>query len=165
MQRKSMTNYVPGVLLALLFLALAVTFNACQGGKTTVGNGTVDAVEAATIRVAVGLALSAKPEAVAPAYAVSTALLAIIDKDAGTTALADTIKDAITKETARLDLDPVTAASFGDLVALVEAEIRARLAAADISASARMVVIRDVIAIVQEAAAARLPLVGTKLAA
>ncbi|WP_157470086.1 hypothetical protein [Desulfobulbus elongatus] len=156
-----------GVLIVGAMLALTVSFFGCQpnSGQSTLGNGQIDAVEAATIRVAVGLAMAAKPETIAPAYAVSTALLAILADESGAVASVAMIRDAVAGETAKLDLDPVTAASFTDLVGLIEARIAEQLAAADIPSSGRMVVIREVIRIVQEAAAARLPLVGTKLAA
>ncbi|WP_310601188.1 hypothetical protein [Desulfobulbus sp.] len=160
--KQSMTNYLPGVVVTMLLLAFVATFGGCQGNQTTIGNGKVDPVEAATLRVAVGMALSSRPAAVEPAYKVSTALLAIMDDK---TVLADELQETLGRETAKLNMDMATAIAFVEFVDLVEAQVRSRLAEANISASERMVVIREVLTIVKEAAAARLPMGGPEPAA
>lgn len=139
-----------------VFLLMAVVLGLAGCNGTTIGNGKIDPVEAATIRVAVGAAMSAKPSAIPPAYAVSTALLALTDPEQGKFVTVALIKDAIAKETAKLKLDPYTAASFGDLVGIIETKLAERLQQADIHPSERVIVIRAVIAIVAEAAAARM---------
>ncbi|MDR2551436.1 MAG: hypothetical protein LBD10_14695 [Desulfobulbus sp.] len=158
---QSMIEHLPCVVVVMLLLAFVATSGGCQG-QSTVGNGKVDPVEAATLRVAVGMALSSRPAAVEPAYKVSTALLTIMDDK---TVLADELQAALGRETAKLNMDMATAVSFVEFVSLVEAQVRARLAEANISASTRMVVIREVLIIVRDAAAARLPTGGPEPAA
>ena len=152
-----MERYGLGLTIALaLVLALVFSFGCTQPNETTIGNGKVDPVEAATVRVAVGMAFTARPDTVAPAYAVSDALLTMLDASRDQSALVTTINQTLAGETAKLNLDAGTAASFADLVALVEAQIVARLAEANITASQRMVVVRDIVAIVHDTAAMRM---------
>jgi len=140
----------------LVILLLLVTEVACFGpkGASTLGNGQVDAVEAATIRVAVGLAFSAQPETVAPAYAVATAVLAVLT-DTKEPVPASVIDRVIGARVDSLNLDPATRQSFNDLVLLVQAKIMEQLGAGTEVAN-KVVVIRDIVAIVRETAAARL---------
>ena len=140
-------------LLLIVFFAIGLT--ACkEEGSSTLGNGRVDPGEAAALRVAVGLAFTARPDTVAPAYAVSTAVLAVLG-DGSTPVPLDSIDGLIGKETAKLKLAPATLQSFNDLILLAKAEITQKLST-DTDATARQVVVRDVVTIVQQTAAARL---------
>ena len=140
--------------LVLLLIGLCFGLGACGSQtSTTLGNGKVDPTEAAALRVAVGLAFTARPTAVAPAYAVSTAILAGLAD--GQAVPLDAIDGAIAQETAKLKLDPATLQSFNDLILLAKAEITQKLST-DTDATARQVVVRDVVTIVQQTAAARL---------
>ena len=71
-------------LIIAMFAVLGVNLMAgCSPqGDSTLGNGKVDLVEAATIRVAVGMAFTARPDTVVPAYRVATGLLVVLDADA-----------------------------------------------------------------------------------
>jgi len=143
------------ILMGLWVFGMFGCTNSGSTGNTTLGNGQVDAVEAATLRVAVGLAFTARPDTVAPAYAVASALLIVLDGDTESTAL-DTIDQALSKEIAKLNLETATAASFADLVNLVKTKIEDKLQGSGVSASGKRVVVRDVIKIVQETAALRM---------
>lgn len=142
-----------GILFIMLLLALYGLYG-CTNSTSTLGNGKVDAVEAATLRVAVGLAFTARPDTVAPAYAVSTALLAGLSADY--VALPAAVDGIISRETERLNLDPATLASFGDLLLLIKAEITQRISVDAVDDPGKRVMVRELVAIVQETAAARL---------
>ena len=149
-------NLIVMLLIVGLFVPL---FSACTGpdGTTTLGNGKVDPVEAASLRVAVGLAFTARPDAIAPAYAVSTAILAVLPDGASAVPVSE-IDNVIADQTAKLKLDPVTLQSFNDLVALAKAQITEQLGSQTPTSQA-VVVVRDVVTIIQQTAAARLGLV------
>jgi len=158
-----MRNRIPGALIAIAGLILGtgvylLCLSGCSGsnGRSTLGNGQVDQVEAATIRVAVGLAFTARPDTLAPAYAVSTALLAVLAQDTGETILAVAIDTALTAKLDELHLDAATKASVQDLALLVKAQTLAQLGSVNLAAAEKKVVVREVIAIVQQTAAARL---------
>ena len=154
-------QYGLGILIALVLAVLiAFSWGCSQQGESTIGNGKVDLVEAATIRVAVGLAFSARPDTVEPAYRVATGLLVVLDADADKTALAKTIQTALAEETKKLHLDAATAASFADLVALIEAQIMEKLNASPVTSSQKAVILRDVLTIVRDTAAARMAPTG-----
>ena len=65
-------------ILAVIFVAIISIISGCANTSKTLGDGKIDAVESASINVAVGVAFSAKPETIVPAYAVTTALLQIM---------------------------------------------------------------------------------------
>lgn len=154
-------QYGFGILIALVLAVLIVFACGCsQQGESTIGNGKVDLVEAATIRVAVDVAFSARPDTVEPAYRVATGLLLVLDADADKTALAKTIQVALAEETKKLHLDAATAASFADLVALIEAQIMEKLNASPVTSSQKAVILRDVLTIVRDTAAARMAPAG-----
>lgn len=160
LNKQSSWDLMVGILIIILLVALYGLFGcaAPAGSASTLGNGKVDAVEAATLRVAVGLAFTARPDTVAPAYAVSTALLAGLSADY--VALPAAVDGIISRETERLNLDPATLASFGDLLLLIKAEITQRISVDAVDDPGKRVMVRELVAIVQETAAARL---GIKL--
>lgn len=141
----------------LTYLLVLAAFVLMVVGCVTdnVGDGRVDQVEAATIRLAVGAAMSAKPEAVVPAYAVTKTLLAVMDGSEAVQ-VAD-LETALDEKIGDLDLTDMERQSVTDLAALVRANIQERIAG--IGEGRRMVVVKAVIEIVHEAAAARLDLV------
>lgn len=148
-------KYGFGLTIALLCMLCAAFLLGCQQGSN-IGDGKVDQVEAATIQVAVGLAMTARPDTVAPAYAVSTAILAVLDTSTAQTALAAAVDTALTAKLNDLHLDAPTKASVQDLALLIRAQVMEQLSAANIPAAEKRVVIREVVAIVQRTAAARL---------
>lgn len=154
-------------LIIAMFLAaaaLALMAGCSPQGDSTLGNGKVDLVEAATIRVAVGMAFTARPDTVVPAYRVATGLLVVLDADSDKTTLAKTIKTALAEETAKLHLDAATASAFTDLVGLIEAQLVQELNASAVSSSQKAVILRDVLTIVRDAAADRMGAGSTGLA-
>ena len=124
------------------------------GCSTVATNGDLDPVEYAAIRVAVGLTMSAEPQTVLPAYAVSTALLAILE-GSETTPL-DAFDAAINAEADKLDLTKMERASFDELISLVKAETMRRLNLPEIDAEQKLIIIKTVVQIVREAAYARI---------
>lgn len=146
-----MRTKMPSILSVILMILACIFLMACQG--TTVGNGKVDPVEAAVMRVAVGSAMTAYPAGIEPAYVVSTALLEVLSPDYVATASA--LDGIIARELDRLQLDPATKASFAELLALVRAQVVQTLATEKVPISDRRVMIRDLVLIVQQAAAAR----------
>lgn len=153
--------------IGLLFLSaimfLTLTASSCSNGTgiggTSIGDGKVDAVEAAELRVAVGLSFNARPDLIAPSYAVSTAILTgmmLTDKSISTIPQIDEI---IAKETAKLKLDPLTQQSFNDLIALIKVKVVEQMGTVKIPDSNKMVVIHDIVFIIQQTSAARLGIV------
>lgn len=90
----------------------------------------------------------------------ATGLLVVLDADADKTALAKTIQSALAEETKKLHLDAATAASFADLVALIEAQLMEKLNASPVTTSQKAVILRDVLTIVRDTAAARMAPTG-----
>lgn len=146
--------------LVAVMLSFAVMLNACAGGKTTLGNGKVDLVEAATIQVAVGLAFSAKPQTIVPAYAVSTALLKIMSNDTEKV-IPSMLKSIVGDEIGKLKLDQLTTLAMIDLINLIETEIKSKL---DLQTedSNKMIIIKQVIQIIHDSAETRMGIITTK---
>ena len=146
------------LLSVCLLLLFATTFYGCSTSSSTIvsniGDGKVDEVEAASINLAVGIYLSANPKIIKPTYDISTILLEIIDGNVVTSvSVLDTYLNA---EVSKLNFDNATLQSFKDLVVLVKARIAQDLKAIDISENDKVIVVRDVIRIVQQAAYTRL---------
>ena len=141
-------------LLLLLFLIVTLFGCGCKDGKTTIGDGKVDMVEASTIRVAVGLAFAAKPNTVVPAYAISTALLQMTESDTEKVSPIF-IEQALNSEIGKLNLDPLTVQSVNDLIVLIRAQIIDQIGVNN-DVQAKVIVIRQVIQIVHDSAGARL---------
>ena len=144
--------------LMCLVMAVAV-LSGCAGCK--VGDGKVDIVEAGLIRVAVGVAMSSRPESVRPAYEVSTALLKVISPDYVSEASVNDL--AIDRELDEIGLSGPERLAFMDLVALIRGIIIDQLKSSKTEGS-RRVMLYDVLRIVRESAAARLALENQNLA-
>jgi hypothetical protein len=138
------------LILAVLAAASLLMTAGCAGKN--LGDGQVDAVEAATIRVAVGMSMSTRPETVVPAYAVTKTLLAVMDGPEAVP-LKD-LEAAMNDRIDALDLTPMEKAAVMDLAALVKVNIEARLSG--LAPDLKLVVVRSVIEIVHETAAYRL---------
>ena len=143
---------LPWLLITCLLLAL---LPGCSGPNALIKiDGKVDQVEAALIQTAVGVALTAKPEAVPPAYAVSTAILARID---GGSVLLSGLDAAVQSEVDDLDLLTAEKQSVMDLVSVIRATIISKLEEEGITdIDQRLVVVKQVIEIVRASAASRL---------
>ncbi len=147
----------PVLAVCLLLVLLAACFT--NKGACTLGNGQVDAVEAATLRVAVGLAFTARPDTALPAYTAATAVLAALGED-GQSVPTSITDQVIADKLNDLNLDPATRASFNDLALLIKARIVEQLSI-DSSGAEKAVVVRDIVEIVRETAAARLGTLGS----
>ncbi|WP_024333114.1 hypothetical protein [Desulfotignum balticum] len=134
----------------LVLMAFIMMVTGCAGKN--LGDGQVDQVEAATIRLAVGSAMAAMPESVVPAYAVTKTLLAVMDGPEAVQ-VAD-LETALDEKIADLNLTALERQSVTDLAALVRANIQAHISG--IGEARQMVMIRAVIEIVHESSAARL---------
>jgi hypothetical protein len=144
-----------------LLLVIMLVLSGCAG-TSTIGNGKIDPVEEATIRLAVGAALSAMPAAAIPAYMVSTGLMAVIGT--GDASLPGNIDVVIEKETSKLKMDQETKLVFADFLALVKAEVKQRLAGTGISENSRIVLIKQLVKIVNDVSRARVTPVSGALA-
>lgn len=122
-------------------------------GATTIGNGRVDPIEAATLRMAVGLAMNQKPEAIKPAYFVSSALLSMTKDN---TAILNDVDSVIAVELNKLDLDAMTKASVMELAGLIKEYVITILNGEGIKVDQRYVVAIDLIKIVNEVAKSRM---------
>ncbi|EMS79205.1 hypothetical protein [Desulfotignum phosphitoxidans] len=143
-----------GVMLVFMLVACLMAAG-CAGTTARVGDGQVDAVETATIRLAVGAAMSVKPETIVPAYAVTKALLAVMD---GTEAVqVKDLEKVLVEQIEVLNLTPLEQQSMADLVGLIRANIEARISG--LAPGLQLVVVRAVVEIVHDAASARLNLV------
>jgi len=146
----------PVLAACLLLVLLAACF--ANKGTSALGNGQMDAVEAATLRVAVGLAFTARPDTALPAYTAATAVLAALG-EGGESVPASIIDHVIADKLNALNLDPATRASFNDLALLIKARIVEQLGTGS-TGPQKAVVVRDIVEIVRETAAARLEIAG-----
>lgn len=143
---------IVSMILIVAACGAAILVSGCAGKN--LGDGRVDQVETATIRLAVGAAMGAMPETVIPAYAVTKALLAVMD---GPDAVPLNALDAeMERQVKALNLTPLEKQSMADLVDVVRANIEARISGMD--PDMKLVMVRSVIEIVHDAAAARLNL-------
>ena len=139
----------------VIALCSVLLLSACNpNGGTTIGDGKVDMVEAAVIQIAVGAAMTAKPELIAPSYAVSTALLTLIDTNVVTSP--SMLEPVLDKEIDKLNLDPLTRQSARDLIALIKAQIMQQLNIEGPPPSTKMLVVKQIVQIVHDTAAARI---------
>lgn len=146
-----------GALFVILFLVTSCSTT------STIGNGKLDPIEAATINLAVSMALQAYPEATLPAYGVATALLALLADNAKKEMVSLSMLDEVLKnETDKLKLDPVTKQAFNDLVVIVKTEIENNINMAGMSEADKLVVVMDVVKVVQQTASLKLQLLNTK---
>ena len=148
------------LLSVVMILLLLVSLTSCTGTTGTssvvgnIGDGKVDEVEAASINLVVGAFLFANPKLIKPTYDVSSVLLAVIDnKTITTVALLDGF---LNSEVDKLNFDKVTTQSFKDLVKLVKAKMVQDLTISNIPESQKLVIVREVVSIVQQAAYVRL---------
>lgn len=138
-----------------LLLAILLTGCATQTGLITV-DGKLDDTEKAVIGLTVDAALAAKPSAVAPAYAVSTALLASKDAVLGQSVLVSYLDTVIEAEVQKLGLTPAGYQDFKFLVAIVKSKIKLDLDVQGISENDRLVFVFDVVKVVNDVAKARM---------
>ena len=106
------------VLAALLMQGCATTTgdSAVDIPGVNIGNGNVDVIEGAVIRVAVGGFMTAYPASVLPAYTVSSAMLKVFKDEDFLPAMLDA---KIDEQITGLDLTSVERASIKDLMGLV----------------------------------------------
>lgn len=118
LNRQSAWDAMVGILFIMLLLALYGLYG-CTTSTSTLGNGKVDAVRRHAASGGRGLAFTARPDTVAPAYAVSTALLAGLPAER--VALPAAVDDIISRRTERLNLRSRYIGLFGDLLLLIKA--------------------------------------------
>lgn len=138
----------------LAAFAVVMSLYGCTAdGTSTIGDGKIDAVEAATIQFAVGVIMNAHPDIVPIANIVSTELLAFVDGDSSTTV--SLVDEFLAKKIDDMKMDVYTKASFMELVTLVKAEIANRIGTVEYTGK-EMVIVSDFLKIVQSAARQRM---------
>jgi len=147
------------LLMFVVLIGFVLMFSGCagKGGLITI-DGQVDAVEQSIINLAVGGALTAMPQAIAPAYAVSTALLGQMDNESVLLADLDgTVQEKIDK----LELTANEKLSAVELYNVIKAKTVNELEVKGVVDPGRkLVIIKAVIRAVKKASAARLGVVG-----
>ena len=141
----------------LIIPLLLLLLSACSSSKpNTIGNGVVDPVEEATLRLSISLAFDSYPVAVEPAYIVSSVLLSKLNDTEMDDAVLINIVDAVVKDkTKELNLKNSDKAAFNLLIIIVKEKIKELINVEKIPESQRVVVIKDLIKIVNEVAKAR----------
>lgn len=141
----------------LIIPLLLLLLSACSSSKpNTVGNGVVDPVEEATLRLSISLAFDSYPVAVGPAYIVSSVLLSKLnDTEMDDAVLLNTVDAVVKDKTKELDLKNSDKAAFNLLIIIVKEKIKELINVEKIPESQRVVVIKDLIKIVNEVAKAR----------
>ena len=141
----------------LIIPLLLLLLSACSSSKpNTIGNGVVDPVEEATLRLSISLAFDSYPVAVEPAYIVSSVLLSKLNDTEMDDAVLINIVDAVVKDkTEELNLKNSDKAAFNLLIIIVKEKIKELINVEKIQESQRVVVIKDLIKIVNEVAKAR----------
>ena len=138
----------PMKMLLLLLLPMVLLVVACTpDGKPD------PAVKVAVLKLGVGLAMDQAPAAVAPAYAASTAVLALAQDETVPLAQLDKFVD---KQVQELNLQPTEKQALVDLVTIARNYIRQRLVELGDNPDQARVIVLEVIQIVHDAAAARL---------
>ena len=140
-------------LIFALFLVFALTGCSSKGVDSTLGDGKVDETEAALVRLIVGATLSNNPEIVIPVELVSGELLVFLSDDTDATVLS-LLDITLAEKVEDLEMDPMTKASFNEFVSLVKSRMSVHLNP-EMSDSDRVVVVRDILDIVNQAAKAR----------
>lgn len=141
----------------LIIPLLLLLLSACSSSKpNTIGNGVVDPIEEATLRLSISLAFDSYPVAVEPAYIVSSVLLSKLnDTEMDDAALLNTVDVVVKDKTEELNLKNSDKATFNLLIIIVKEKIKELINVEKIPESQRVVVIKDLIKIVNEVAKAR----------
>ena len=141
----------------LIIPLLLLLLSACSRSKpNTIGNGVVDPVEEATLRLSISLAFDSYPVAVEPAYIVSSVLLSKLnDTEMDDAALLNTVDAVVKDKTKELNLKNSDKAAFNLLIIIVQERIKELINVEKIPENQRVVVIKDLIKIVNEVAKAR----------
>lgn len=141
----------------LIIPLLLLLLSACSTSKpNTIGNGVVDPIEEATLRLSISLAFDSYPVAVEPAYIVSSVLLSKLnDTEMDDAALLNTVDVVVKDKTKELNLKNSDKAAFNLLIIIVKERIKEVINVEKIPESQRVVVIKDLIKIVNEVAKAR----------
>lgn len=142
-------------LLIPAVLALSLIISSCaKDGGTTVGDGTFDQKEQAYFRVAVGASLTAFPAAAAPAYLVTTAILSVasVENTADNIALIALVDSQV----GGVDIDESLRPSLVDFMELLKADLLSTLDGNLIPSSDRLAIVKQMLAIVQTSAKARM---------
>ena len=141
----------------LIIPIILLLLSACSNSKpNTIGNGIVDPVEEATLRLSISLAFDSYPVAVEPAYIVSSVLLSNLnDTEMDDATLINTVDVIVKDKTKELNLKDSDKAAFNLLVIIVKEKIKELINVEKIPESQRVVVIKDLIKIVNETAKAR----------
>jgi len=141
----------------LIIPLLLLLLSACSTSKpNTIGNGVIDPVEEATLRLSISLAFDSYPVAVEPAYIVSSVLLSKLnDTEMDDAALLNTVDAVVKDKTKELNLKNSDKAAFNLLIIIVKEKIKEIINVEKVPESQRVVVIKDLIKIVNEVAKAR----------
>jgi len=140
-------------LLWIMAMIFTLSFIGCSG-KSNIGDGKIDSVEEAEIRIAVGLVLSAKPTLVPVAALVSSKLLDVMSDDY--ISVLGTMDIIIARELKTLGLTPEELVSANDLIMLVKAKIIDQVGENTVD-GARLIMVKQVVRIINESANARIP--------
>ena len=134
----------------LIIPLLLLLLSACSSSKpNTIGNGVVDPIEEATLRLSISLAFDSYPVAVEPAYIVSSVLLSKLnDTEMDDAALLNTVDVVVKDKTKELNLKNSDKAAFNLLIIIVKEKIKELINIEKIPESQRVVVIKDLIKIV-----------------
>ena len=110
----------------LIIPLLLLLLSACSTSKpNTIGNGVVDPVEEATLRLSISLAFDSYPVAVEPAYIVSSVLLSKLnDTEMDDAALLNTVDTVVKDKTKELNLTNSDKAAFNLLIIIVKERIK-----------------------------------------
>lgn len=135
----------------LLFMAGCTAQN-----RSTLGDGVFDHAEQSKVQLAVGLTMGTLPETVAPAYAVSSALLASKDIDLTGIVEVSDLEGVVKKEVDKLNLDPYTLATMNDFMVSIKANLDMQFDVPGITKEQKYVIFWQFVSIVNRSAKARI---------
>lgn len=136
-------------LVVLLFLMAG-----CAGSQSNIGDGKFDPKEQAYFKLAVGVAMTARPETAPAVYVISEAVLKVIEPR--NVSSNEVLEGVIDYEVEKLKLTPGAKLVLLDLVNLLKVEMFSVLDTENINIDDRLVVVKQMLQIINESARARI---------
>ena len=142
------------LMLCMLFSLVLAGCSSTTPVFNNIGDGKIDAVEAASLNLVIGLYMDKNNSVIKPAYYISSILIDLIDNK--TIISADEIDSFIIKEANKTKIDKETLNMINDLVVLIKAKVSSDLQSMNLSSNDKLVLVVEILKIIQTASEARI---------